>query len=208
MLARLAQRLRGGGLRGGGLARSITGIGQLAAQLVDLVAGGAQRIGGIGRLAPQGGEIGNELVLRADIAQALRQRLEFGRGRATFASERLQLARQRLAPRPRAPAWPSIQLQLPCSPPVLTIRVMHPFLIAAAAALLALFLALIQPDRRGMRTLRVGAVAALLTILGAWLWPALAFEITSAIAALAVLWLLGQTLMWPFRFIGRLLRGQ
>ena len=43
---------------------------------------------------------------------------------------------------------------------------MHPFLIAAAAALLALFLALIEPDRRGMRTLRIGAVAALLTILG------------------------------------------
>ena len=85
---------------------------------------------------------------------------------------------------------------------------MHPFLIAAAAALLALFLALIEPDRRGMRTLRIGAVAALLTTLGAWLWPALAFEITSAIAALALLWLLGQTLMWPFRFIGRLLRGQ
>ena len=44
---------------------------------------------------------------------------------------------------------------------------MHPFLLAALAAMTALLLTLIAPERRHVRALQVGAVAALLACLAA-----------------------------------------
>ena len=84
---------------------------------------------------------------------------------------------------------------------------MHPFLIAAFSALLALFLTLVQPEMGHARALRIGAVVALLAVGAGWLWPLHMAEILVVAVAVTLLWLFGSALLWPIRFIGRLLRG-
>lgn len=83
---------------------------------------------------------------------------------------------------------------------------MHPFLLAALAAMTALLLTLIAPERRHVRALQVGAVAALLACLAAWLWPMHAAAIGIGLLACVLLWLAGRALLWPLRFVGQVLR--
>ena len=85
---------------------------------------------------------------------------------------------------------------------------MSPFLIAALCALVALFMTLVEPDRRHVRAIKTGALAALTASLAAWLWPVHAAQLFVAAFGLAALWLFARVVFWPIRFIGRLLRGQ
>lgn len=84
---------------------------------------------------------------------------------------------------------------------------MSPFLIAAFVALLALLLMLIEPTGRNVRAMQAGAVAALSGSLAAWVWPMHAASLLVAAFLLAALWLLGQALLWPLRWIGQVVRG-
>lgn len=85
---------------------------------------------------------------------------------------------------------------------------MNPFIVAALGALVALFLTLIEPNRRNVRALKAGAAAALVASLAALVWPMHAVQLFMAAFALALLWLFANFLFWPIRFIGKLLRGQ
>ena len=84
---------------------------------------------------------------------------------------------------------------------------MHPFLLAALAAMTALLLTLIAPERSHVRALQAGAVAALLACLAAWMWPMHAAAIGIGLLACVLLWLAGRALLWPLRFVGQVLRG-
>ena len=85
---------------------------------------------------------------------------------------------------------------------------MSSFLIAALGAAVALFLTLIDPSMRNVRAIKVGAVAALAASAAAMLWPSYAVALFVAAFTLAMLWLFAQALFWPFRLLGRLLRGE
>ena len=85
---------------------------------------------------------------------------------------------------------------------------MSSFLIAALGAAVALFLTLIDPTARNVRAIKVGAVAALVASVASMIWPPHALALFGGIGLLALLWLFAQALFWPFRLLGRLLRGE
>jgi hypothetical protein len=84
---------------------------------------------------------------------------------------------------------------------------MNPLLLSALTAAAAVVLALAQPEARSIAALKAGALAAVLTVVGAWLWPMHAATIGIGLLAAALLWLLGQALTWPLRYIAGALRG-